>query len=291
MREDEALASLETLGLTRKEANAYLVLVRNGASTAADVSRLLSVQYPAVYRILHSLQGKGWIEASRDRPNRYRARNPRVVSEQARQSRIDALGDAAERAASLVDEVRPGTRAMEADLYLYKGPESVVGKLREVVLSATGGILVVSPFPVDLEVLRIVLGALRRSRQKSRLVLNQGNADDVERLLGDLRGHARIELRFPASPLPDTRLAHTFVFPSDRELYILNSFYRDGALVLEKLQGLWIGDADYVRLQLEAMVRGLATAPRRSSRAFPRKRLGAVPASKSVPTARRSGRA
>ena len=104
MREDEALASLETLGLTRKEANAYLVLVRNGASTAADVSRLLSVQYPAVYRILHSLQGKGWIEASRDRPNRYRARNPRVVSEQARQSRIDALGDAAERAASLVDE-------------------------------------------------------------------------------------------------------------------------------------------------------------------------------------------
>jgi len=269
MREDEALASLETLGLTRKEANAYLVLVRNGASTAADVSRLLSVQYPAVYRILHSLQGKGWIEASRDRPNRYRARNPRVVSEQARQSRIDALGDAAERAASLVDEVRPGTRAMEADLYLYKGPESVVGKLREVVLSATGGILVVSPFPVDLEVLRIVLGALRRSRQKSRLVLNQRNA----------------------SPLPDTRLAHTFVFPSDRELYILNSFYRDGALVLEKLQGLWIGDADYVRLQLEAMVRGLATAPRRSSRAFPRKRLGAVPASKGVPTARRSGRA
>src|SRR5437867_9758372 len=121
MREEDVLASLETLGLTRKEANAYVVLVRNGASTAADVSRLLGVQYPAVYRILHSLQGKGWVEASRDRPNRYRARNPRVVSEVARQSRIDALGDAAERAASLVDEVRPGTRAMEADLYLYKG--------------------------------------------------------------------------------------------------------------------------------------------------------------------------
>ena len=68
---------------------------------------------------------------------------------------------------------------------------------------------------------------------------------------------------------PDTRLAHTFVFPSDRELFILNSFYRDGSLVLEKLQGLWIGDADYVRLQLEAMVRGLATPPRRRARALP----------------------
>src|SRR5207247_9514877 len=111
MREDEALASLETLGLTRKEANAYLVLVRNGASTAADVSRLLSVQYPAVYRILHSLQGKGWIEASRDRPNRYRARDTRVVSEQARQSRIEDLGAAADGAAAPVERGGAGPRA------------------------------------------------------------------------------------------------------------------------------------------------------------------------------------
>jgi hypothetical protein len=71
-------------------------------------------------------------------------------------------------------------------------------------------------------------------------------------------------------PHPDTRLAHTFVFPSDRELFILNSFYRDGSLVLEKLQGLWIGDADYVRLQLEAMVRGLGASGRKGARAFPK---------------------
>jgi len=159
---------------------------------------------------------------------------------------------------------------MESDLYLYKGPESVAGKLREVVLSATGEILVVSPFTVDLEVLRMILAALRRSRQRARVILNQANAGEVARLRGDGRGPIRIELRFPAVRHSDTRLAHTFVFPSDRELYILNSFYREGALVLEKLQGLWIGDADYVRLHLEAMVRGLAGAPRRRLRALPR---------------------
>jgi len=159
---------------------------------------------------------------------------------------------------------------MEADLYLYKGPESVADKLREVVLAASGEILVVAPFAVDVEVLRLVLGSLRRSRQRSRVVLNEANAEDVARLRSDIGGAVRVELRFPAVPHPDTRLAHTFIFPSDRELYILNSFYRDGVLVLEKLQGLWIGDADYVRLQLEAMVRGFAGGARRRLRALPR---------------------
>lgn len=270
MREEEALAAIERLGLTRKEGKAYLVLVRNGPSTASDVSRLLGVQYPAVYRVLHSLQGKGWIEASRDRPNRYRARNPRVVAEQARQVHADALASAAEQAAGLADEFTARTHGLEADLYLYKGPEGVGNKLREVVLSAAGEILVVSPFAVDPEVLRMILGALRHSRQRSRVILNQANAEDLGQLQGDLARAVRVELRFPPIPHPDTRLAHTFVFPSDRELFILNSFYRDGALVLEKLQGLWIGDADYVRLQLEAMVRGLAAPPRRGTRALPR---------------------
>ena len=61
----------------------------------------------------------------------------------------------------------------------------------------------------------------------------------------------------------------------DRELFVLNSFYRDGAFVPEKLQGLWIGDADYVRLQLEAMVRGLSTGGRRPLRVLPRNRVRA----------------
>ena len=270
MREDEALAALEKLGLTRKEASAYLVLVRNGGTTASEVSRLLDVQYPAVYRVLHSLQGKGWIEASRDRPNRYRARNPRVVAEQARQAHAEELGAAAEKAAALAEEYTARTRGMEADLFLYKGREGVENKLREVVLSATGEVLVVSPFAIDPEVVRLLFSALKRSRVRSRVILNQANADDVARLRGELGGSSRVELRFPATRHPDTRLAHTFVFPSDRELFILNSFYRDGVLVVEKLQGLWIGDADYVRLQLEAMVRGLATPPRRGTRALPR---------------------
>ena len=270
MREEDAFASLEMLGLTRKEARAYLSLVRNGASTAAQVAEHLAVQYPAVYRVLHSLQGKGWVETSQERPNRYRARNPRLVAEQARQARADDLSSAAEGISALVDEYNAKSRTTDADLYLYKGPESVANKLREVVLSASGEILVVSPFPVDQEVLRLLFTTLRRARHRSRIVISMANAEDVEKLNAFVSGSMKVELKFPRTHLSDTRLAHTFVFPSDKELLIVNSFYRDRALVLEKLQGLWIGDADYVRLQLEAMVRGLATVPKRRGRAFPR---------------------
>ncbi len=268
MREEDALSALGTLGLTRKEAKAYLVLVRNGASTAAQVASLLGVQYPAVYRVLHSLQGKGWAEISRLRPNRYRARNPRVVAEQARQGREQELAGAAERAAALVDEYETKAAGQESDLFLYKGLEGVTNKLREVVLSATGEVLVVSPMPQDLEILRPLFGILHRARHPSRVLMSAGNAPEVARL-GDLaRGPVRVQLKFPSSHLPDTRLAHVFVFPSDKELFVVNSLYVRGAFAPDRIQGLWIGDADYVRLQLEAMARGPVAGIRR--RTLPR---------------------
>jgi hypothetical protein len=65
-------------------------------------------------------------------------------------------------------------------------------------------------------------------------------------------------------------LAHTYVFPSDEEVFILNSFYRDGEFVSDKLQGLWVGDMDFVRVQLEAMLLDLSEP--RARRALPRSR-------------------
>ena len=101
MREEEATKALEALGLTGKESRAYLALLTNGASTAQQVSALVDLQYPAVYRNLQSLQTKGWIEVSQERPNRYRARAPRIVAEEARQARTDELGAASELVAAL----------------------------------------------------------------------------------------------------------------------------------------------------------------------------------------------
>ena len=50
---------------------------------------------------------------------------------------------------------------------------------------------------------------------------------------------AWVALRAPSitastRPLSATRLAHTYVFPSDQEVFILNSFYREGELAADK---------------------------------------------------------
>src|SRR5213592_3154695 len=107
MREEDAVRALETLGLTGKEAAAYLNLHRSGASSAQQVSVHLGVQYPAVYRILQSLQSKGWVEVSQDRPNRYRARAPRIVAEEARQARGDDRGGAVPPAGAVAHGLQP----------------------------------------------------------------------------------------------------------------------------------------------------------------------------------------
>ncbi len=257
MREEEASKALEALGLTGKESRAYLALLRNGVSTAQQVSALLEVQYPAVYRILQSLQTKGWIEVSQERPNRYRARAPRIVAEEARQSRSDELGAASELVGALREPAAPRVRETDGDLWIYKGAEGIGRKMREIVLSSTNQILCVCPFPVAPEILHLLFDALSRSRRVVRVVLNEGNKKDLAEVSGLLGRNVHVSFRFPDRPGPRTRLAHSYVFPSDQEVFILNSFYRDGGLVSDKLQGLWVGDMDFVRIQLEAMLEHL----------------------------------
>jgi len=272
VREEDVARALETLGLTGKESRAYLSLLQNGVATAQHVSQLLGVQYPAVYRILQSLQTKGWIEVSRERPNRYRARAPRIVAEEARQSRGDDLVAAAEMVGGLKESVPSKARENETDLWIYKGTESIGRKLREVVLSSSGQILCVSPFPVAPEILRLLFDALGRSRRVVRVVLNEANRADLAELGSLLGRNMRVQFHFPSRPLSATRLAHTYVFPSDQEVFILNSFYREGELASDKLQGLWVGDMDFVRIQLEAMLLDLSQPTTRERKAFPKAR-------------------
>ncbi len=254
MRGEEATKALEALGLTGKESRAYLALLDRGVSTAQQISGLLNVQYPAVYRLLQSLQTKGWIEVSQERPNRYRARAPRIVAEESRQSRQDDLSAAAELVAELREPSAPRVRETDGDLWIYKGSESIGRKLREIVLASTSPILCVCPFPVATDILRLLFDGLGRSRRSVRVVLNEGNKKDMPDVSSLLGRNVHVSFRFPDRPAPRTRLAHSYVFPSDEELFILNSFYRDGELVADKLQGLWVGDMDFVRIQLEAML-------------------------------------
>jgi len=102
-----------------------------------------------------------------------------------------------------------------------------------------------------------VFDAVGRSRRPVRIVMNEANRAEAATLASLLGPTAKVQFRFPARPLPRTRIAHTFVFPTDQEVFILNSFYRDDRFIADKLQGLWVGDMDFVRIQLEATLQDL----------------------------------
>ena len=254
LNEPKYLTSLENLGLTSTEARAYLALVENGVLSAEAVAEKISVQYPAIYRVLASLEQKGWIEVAPGRPKQYRARSPGVVATEAKRSITGNLESAAAMTSTLEDiyEVKDSKKA--GDLWIYKGPLAVFNKLKEIALSADDDILAVSPRHIDRSVLERILDVLSQSPMSAKVLVNQANKKEVKELGPGLRRGLHVEVRFPGENGRGTMVTHTFVFTNEREVFIINTVYKGGALIEEMTMGLWISDADYVRVQLDDMM-------------------------------------
>jgi len=74
MRLSEATTALEKMGLSHYEALVFVNLARAGAATAREIARATGVNRVQTYRSLESLEGRGLVEVTLDRPKRYAAR-------------------------------------------------------------------------------------------------------------------------------------------------------------------------------------------------------------------------
>ncbi len=74
MRISDAKAALERIGLSHYEATVFVNLARAGAATAGEVARASGVNRVQTYRALESLEARGLVEVTLDRPRRYAAR-------------------------------------------------------------------------------------------------------------------------------------------------------------------------------------------------------------------------
>ena len=74
MRLAEATEQLRRIGLSRYEAVVFINLARAGAATAGEIARMAGVNRVQTYRALDSLEGRGLVEVTLDRPKRYAAR-------------------------------------------------------------------------------------------------------------------------------------------------------------------------------------------------------------------------
>src|SRR3990172_11135189 len=74
MRIADAMDALQRLGFGRYEALVFVNLARAGAATAGEVARASGVNRVQTYRALESLEARGLVEVTLDRPRRYAAR-------------------------------------------------------------------------------------------------------------------------------------------------------------------------------------------------------------------------
>jgi sugar-specific transcriptional regulator TrmB len=65
---------LSRMGLSSKEADVYLFLVKQGASTGGQISRLLKENRPQLYRVLKNLENKNMVEETMEYPTRFVAK-------------------------------------------------------------------------------------------------------------------------------------------------------------------------------------------------------------------------
>lgn len=245
----DLLRGLQGLGLTNREAEALVAVVMRGHATAADVSREIGVHYPVVYRLLASLERKGWIESSNDRPRIYRSRDVTTAVTEAAGVIISEIQAEAEK-------VRKGLLAVKGSkqpsysvgTWIMKGWDIALKKARELARKAKRCVYVVGKDPIDEKELEDLLKSLSASSGYINLYLIADQ--DYGRLKRSFpEVNYQITLRnFKADP---TRFVSLFIIFDEREALFINACYRKGILEKDKVYATWEKNQDVIDILIE----------------------------------------
>jgi sugar-specific transcriptional regulator TrmB len=249
MINENVLMGLRTLGLTSKEAAALLAIVARGSASAREVSREIGVHYPVVYRLLASLERKGWIEGSQDRPKLYRARDIAAAAEEAAQEMVKKVHDGArtvkrelrEIAVSEEDRKRGGT-------WIIKGWRDTLRKVRELAGKTERCVFIVGKEPIEEKELDELLKSLSRTKGYLNLYLV---ADSNYKRLRELYPEVNYQITLSKFKADPTRFLTLFIIFDEREALFINAYYREGRLAREKVYTTWERDPGLIDILME----------------------------------------
>lgn len=135
-----ALSRLEKLGLSRVEARAYAVLVRQGPLAAPRVAQLAQVPRSSVYGVLESLAEKGLIRAATGYASPFQAFPPEQalpgLIEHDREALLEREAIAKELVQDLAEMVGDDEGASEAIVEVIRNPRAVARVFDQLQLEA-----------------------------------------------------------------------------------------------------------------------------------------------------------
>jgi len=257
MRLSEASEALQRVGLSRYEAVVFVNLARSGAATAGELARASGVNRVQTYRALESLESRGLVEVTIDRPRRYAARAVDDVFEmiaEEKRAELEKLDAVRKTLLEGWPRISGRTRGPPSvRLQVIKGRTQIYRTLRQLVGSARAEVL---SFTTTKGLQRsyregineVLLDAMRRN-VKPRIT---GDIDETNKVL-----MARVAERVPLRHLDRQRARFILV---DREAMMAFLIQDERTIRGEGETALWTNSPDFVKAHLEIFEKTWATA-------------------------------
>lgn len=133
--------SLQQLGFTDYEADAYLYLNKNGVSEANPIYKETKIPYGRIYDVLNSLSAKGFIEIQNSRPKQYMVKSPKISFNQLLKTEKTRLIDEFERKKDLclklekqLNQTKPETKDKNIFWTTSVGTKSIIKTIESIFL-------------------------------------------------------------------------------------------------------------------------------------------------------------
>lgn len=167
---EKLFEELGEYGLTANETKVFIQLLKLGPITASEIGRSLGISRTEVYNILTSLQNKGVIEASLDRPSKFSAVGFEKALEiliEAQRKRVTSMEKSKEELMEVWKTVQvPSVLEEREKLQLLKGMEQIYARFSDMLKEAKEEVNIVA-FGADL-VRAYNAGALYKLRDLDR---------------------------------------------------------------------------------------------------------------------------
>ncbi|HYS72914.1 MAG TPA: helix-turn-helix domain-containing protein [Thermoplasmata archaeon] len=263
MKLSEASEALERVGLSRYEALVFVNLARSGAVTAGELARASGVNRVQTYRALESLESRGLVEVTIDRPRRYAARAIDDVFEmiaeekRAELERLDAVRKSVSGAWPRISGQRRESPSVR--LQVIKGRTQIYRTLRQLIASAKAEVLAFTTAKglqrsYRAGINEALLEAMRRG-VKPRLIadINESNVALM----------ARVAKNVPLRHLERQRGRFILV---DRDSMFAFLIQDERTIRGEGETALWTNSPDFVKAHLEIFEKAWTAAVRGKSR-------------------------
>jgi sugar-specific transcriptional regulator TrmB len=136
----DALAKrLETVGLSKYEARAYLGLLAHGFGPAETIANTARIPRTSAYKVLDSLCAKKFATATPGRPKIYRPELPQRLQERM----VEEITDLFTTIKMLSDIVNE--RGLPLLVYTIQGRDKVIRKMAEIIESSTKTVIISTP--------------------------------------------------------------------------------------------------------------------------------------------------